>query len=858
MDDLRKAIATTPIIDNHAHPLLRPAAYGKYPLLSITTEAHGEAMKATPSTLSHIRGVNQLAHVLGCPPNWDDVVKAIEVKREEPDNAWAKRCLEGIETILLDDGLDGRDEVFGSAWHDQLTRSKCRIIKRIEQVAAEIIDALLKEAATISDGFFTKFLDEFERTIQRAIHDPTIVGFKSIICYRTGLNIPASLSLDDVKKEFLCHISDHRSQGHTSFRRVDNLLLNAYLVIKLAELIQNSSNEHKKPIQFHTGLGDNDITLTRSSPSHLQEFIRKFPTVPIVLLHASYPWTKEAGYLASVYPNVYADIGEIFPFISKEGQEKVVREVLELCPSEKILWSTDGHYFPETYILAVTQIREALEVVLPEYVQQRSLTVAQAVKIVQDLLFNTSNDLYHLQLPLRPLALLDSYSTSSESDPELLTKFLQSNPSVKFLRMQYLDYTSTLRVRVMPVRQAFSQLKDQGYLSMTTPKAVLGLLQNDTPIPGVSSSGEYKLRGDFSSLRAGPANGYASIAGEMREADNTESLLCPRSLLRRTTETSRSEGLEFLVGFEIEVIFMSRLFSTKQNSQLIPLQNSNGHAWSISLSLHNPTILEVIEEIDDTLNKAGIHLMHFHAEGATGQYEFVLPPLPPLSAVDTLIQTREIIAVVAARHSLRATLHPKPYANHLGTAAHAHISISSPVGDHPKTYTSFYANILRHFRALAAFTNPHPTSYLRLVDSCWAGGRYVTWGHENKEAPLRQIKDSHWEMKNIDGLANPYLTLAAILAVGTKGVSEGTKMLWKDCQSDPATLSDSERKRLGIVEKLPGGLEEALEALEESQVLKEVVGTEILERYLGTKRAEIKFLAKMEDVEVREWVLDRY
>jgi predicted TIM-barrel fold metal-dependent hydrolase len=60
---------------------------------------------------------------------------------------------------------------------------------------------------------------------------------------------------------------------------------------------------------------------------------------------------------------VYADIGEVFPFVSREGQEKVVREILELCPTEKILWSTDGHWFPETYLLAVLQVREALEVV---------------------------------------------------------------------------------------------------------------------------------------------------------------------------------------------------------------------------------------------------------------------------------------------------------------------------------------------------------------------------------------------------------------------------------------------------------------------------------------------------------------
>jgi len=158
-------------------------------------------------------------------------------------------------------------------------------------------------------------------------------------------------------------ISQMRTEGTTNFKRIDGQPLNAYLVHMTASIIQSSNTQFKKPLQFHTGLGDNDITLTRSSPSHLQEFIRKFPTVPIVLLHASYPWTKEAGYLASVYDNVYADIGEVFPFVSKEGQENVVREILELCPTEKVVWSTDGHWFPETYLLAVIQVREALEAV---------------------------------------------------------------------------------------------------------------------------------------------------------------------------------------------------------------------------------------------------------------------------------------------------------------------------------------------------------------------------------------------------------------------------------------------------------------------------------------------------------------
>jgi len=363
MDELIKAIHTTPIIDNHAHPLLTPAAQAKYPLLAITTEAHGEAMRTTKSTLAHIRAVNQLSKVLGCPATWDDVLKARDIELAKPHHVWEKRCFEGLETILVDDGLDGDDEVYNYSWHDKLVRSDCKRIVRIEKVAEEIIEELLKQPSIDPEDVFRGLRDAFDAAIKDAVEDPEVVGFKSVICYRTGLDLPPLLSVGDVRASFVDYIGQLQDEGITSFKRLDGLPLNAYLVNKTASIISKSHSQQKKPLQFHTGLGDNDINLTKSSPSHLQQFIRKHPTVPIVLLHASYPWTKEAGYLASVYDNVYADIGEVFPFLSKEGQEKVVREILELCPTEKILWSTDGHWFPETYLLAVIQVREALEVV---------------------------------------------------------------------------------------------------------------------------------------------------------------------------------------------------------------------------------------------------------------------------------------------------------------------------------------------------------------------------------------------------------------------------------------------------------------------------------------------------------------
>lgn len=94
------------------------------------------------------------------------------------------------------------------------------------------------------------------------------------------------------------------------------------------------------------GLGDNDITLTKSSPAHMQTIIRAYPDTVFVLLHSSYPYTRDAGYLTAMYKNVYLDFGEIFPVLSVDGQRAVIKQMLELAPTNKILWSS--RFTPES------------------------------------------------------------------------------------------------------------------------------------------------------------------------------------------------------------------------------------------------------------------------------------------------------------------------------------------------------------------------------------------------------------------------------------------------------------------------------------------------------------------------------
>ncbi|KAI9706115.1 MAG: hypothetical protein M1836_005521 [Candelina mexicana] len=854
MEALTDAIYTTPIIDHHAHNLLLPSEITSEPFLSITSEACGNALKHATSTLAHLRAVKQIAAVLNCEPTWEVVQRRIEEERKVANDAWAKRCFQGIETVLIDDGLD-EETVYKYDWHDRLTRSKCKRVVRIENIAEDLLVEQLKGPHSNDGGSFDKLCQRFVQTIEEAVLDKEVVGFKSIIAYHTGLAIETPLA-DNNRSRYEEAFQElaAKYKGLEDEMRLEDATLGSYFVHLVAQAISTNGGKHdkaRKPFQFHTGLGDNDEDLRLSNPLFMRPFIEAYPEVPIVLLHASYPFTKGAGYLASVYENVYLDIGEVFPMVSQEGQESVIRDALDLCPTEKMMWSTDGHWFPETYLLAVLQVREALEKVLKQYVIRESLTVPEAIKVVKDIYFNTSNRLYELNLTLSPMISSPAVLKKSKKmdNIALFTTFLEANPTVKYLRVQWLDYTSILRARVFPIRQALNLFGKGSYLAIFP---CLGNLQNDILAPGHVPIGMMNLNPCFEGLRLGARPGHATVQGEFLEANaENEVAACPRTILRKVVETALSHSLEFLIGFEIEVVFVAYTIENDKfefNNQ--PL--SQGHAWSTSRALQREDIISLLEEINDTLSRAGIELQQFHAEACAGQYEFVIGPLPPLTAVDTLLATREIISSLAAKHKLHATLIPKPVPSGVGTGAHMHISMT-PL----EHYESFYAGVLKHLRAITALSLPSIASYERMIDGAWAGGTWVAWGTQNRETPFRKIEDSHWEIKCIDGLANMYLTLAAIIGTGLQGWLKRDPIS-PDCDREPATLSDEERAQLGICSRMPENFEEAIAAFETDSLATEVLGQECVRTYLSVKKEEMELLKGMKAEERRNWLIERY
>lgn len=142
------------------------------------------------------------------------------------------------------------------------------------------------------------------------------------------------------------------------------------------------------PVQVHCGFGDSDLLLPHADPGWLKPVIERFEETTFVLLHC-YPFVREAGWLAHVYPNVSFDLSLTIPHVARGAE--MLRQALELAPVSKLLYASDAALAPELYFLAAKRWREALAEVLTEL-----LPAGRAVEAARAILRENALRLYRL------------------------------------------------------------------------------------------------------------------------------------------------------------------------------------------------------------------------------------------------------------------------------------------------------------------------------------------------------------------------------------------------------------------------------------------------------------------------------
>ena len=242
----------------------------------------------------------------------------------------------------------------------------------------------------------------------------------------------------------------------------------------------------------------------------------------------------------------------------------------------------------------------------------------------------------------------------------------------------------------------------------------------------------------------------------------------------------------------------------------------------------------------------------YKRQDSPGQHEIDLRYTSALAMADNIMAMRLIVKKIALDRGVYATFMPKPLNGVQGSGMHTHFSLFddeknlfhdpddefglSTIGK------QFTAGVLHHAREFTAITNQLVNSYKRLAETSEAPP-YVAWARNNRSALIRvpvrkqgKPDAARIEYRAMDGAVNPYLAYSLILAAGLKGISEGYE-LGPQTNVNLFELSESERRDLGIA-ALPRSLNEALDAMESSTLVRETLGDHIFEWFLLNKRAE--------------------
>jgi uncharacterized protein len=239
----------------------------------------------------------------------------------------------GLSALCVDTGYTPRPVTSPQAL-GELAGAAAYEIVRLERVAEQA------GAGGVTAGGFADAVRS--ALTARAAH---AVGVKSIAAYRTGLDLraerPTAAQVTAAAGRYL------RGPGRIADETLQRFLIWCGVDLGL-------------PVQFHVGYGDSDVDLHRCNPLLLTDLLRAIqPTgVPVMLLH-NYPYHREAGYLAQVFPNVYVDAGLATHNLGARASA-LLAEALELTPYGKFLYSSDAFGLPELYYLGAALFRRAL------------------------------------------------------------------------------------------------------------------------------------------------------------------------------------------------------------------------------------------------------------------------------------------------------------------------------------------------------------------------------------------------------------------------------------------------------------------------------------------------------------------
>jgi glutamine synthetase len=339
--------------------------------------------------------------------------------------------------------------------------------------------------------------------------------------------------------------------------------------------------------------------------------------------------------------------------------------------------------------------------------------------------------------------------------------------------------------------------------------------------------------------------------------DNKPVATSPRVALKSMIEQARKQGYRMKTGVECEFFLIQRegmALADSGDTQKKPCYDAGALMRKY----------EIIRAICDGMQKLGWNPYQNDHEDGNGQFEMNWQYSDALITADRHAFFKYMVKSIAEQHGERATFMPKPFLNLTGNGCHMHVSVwdtagkknlfddaKGELGNSQLSY-HFLGGIIANAEALCAFFNPTVNSYKRinapvtLSGATWAPNT-VSYTGNNRTHMIRIPEPGRFELRLMDGAANPYLMQAGVLAAGLDGIEN---------KADPGKRLDinmyEDGHKLKNVRKLPLNLLDALRTTEKSQMLRQRFGDEFIDSYVKLKMLEWRSYAGA----MSQWELD--
>jgi glutamine synthetase len=325
--------------------------------------------------------------------------------------------------------------------------------------------------------------------------------------------------------------------------------------------------------------------------------------------------------------------------------------------------------------------------------------------------------------------------------------------------------------------------------------------------------------------------------------DGKEVEASPRVALKRQLAKAQRKGYRMKTGVECEYHLI-----TPDGTELADAADTQAKPCYDQLALMRQ--YPVVGQICDAMLKLGWNPYQNDHEDANGQFEMNWDYDDALKTADKHVFFKYMVKTIAEEHGMRATFMPKPFSHLTGNGCHAHVSLWDRAGKKnlfetsrrdprglglsPLAYKAL-GGIMHSASDLAAIFDPTVNSYKRInaprtmSGATWSPNA-VTYAGNNRTHMIRVPEDGRFELRLMDGAANPYLMQAGVLAAVLDGIAN------KRDPGEPTHLNMYEEgHRAKSPRMLPLNLLDAIRQFDKNKVIREGLGDELVDAYVKLK-----------------------